>query len=66
MVWFVEKGRDGATTLYPLSDFKPRKKEGTYQRYLTGAYGAVPDVFEGEFGRAVLPDGYQAGVRATG
>lgn len=42
-IWFVEKGeQDGATVLFPLSDFKPRNKENTERRYLGGGYGAVP------------------------
>jgi hypothetical protein len=42
-IWFVEKGdQDGATNLFPLSDFKPRNRENTERRYLGGGYGAVP------------------------
>ncbi|MFE7125104.1 ATP/GTP-binding protein [Streptomyces sp. NPDC057617] len=42
-VWFVEKSpRTGASTLYPLTDFKPRKGENFERRYLAGSYGAVP------------------------
>lgn len=42
-VWFVEKDVDnGATKLYPLTDFHPRKNENTEGRYLAGGYGAVP------------------------
>jgi len=48
-VWFVEKGGDGATKLYPLSDFRPRKEDNRERRYLGGSYGAVPDVSEYEF-----------------
>lgn len=44
-VWFVEKDKDGATTLFPLTDFHPRKHENTERRYLGGSYGAVPAVF---------------------
>lgn len=46
-IWFVEKGeQDGATILFPLSDFKPRNKENTERRYLGGGYGAVPFIDE--------------------
>ncbi|MFJ6389451.1 ATP/GTP-binding protein [Streptomyces sp. NPDC091972] len=46
-IWFVEKDvATGASELYPLSDFKPRKGENFERRYLSGGYGAVP----------VLPD----------
>ncbi|MGW4485545.1 AAA family ATPase [Amycolatopsis sp. NPDC004368] len=41
-IWFVDKNGDGASELYPLSDFKPRKDQNTERRYLAGAYGAVP------------------------
>ena len=46
-IWFVEKSAEtGASELFPLSDFKPRKGENFERRYLAGSYGAVP----------VLPD----------
>jgi len=46
-VWFTEKDPETAvSTLYPLSDFKPRRGENFERRYLSGSYGAVP----------VLPD----------
>ena len=41
-VWFVEKDTDGASRLYPLTDFYPRKGENTERRYLVGSYGGVP------------------------
>jgi len=41
-VWFTEKDQDGATHLYSLSDFKPRKSENLKRGYLQGRYGAVP------------------------
>ncbi len=41
--WFTEKARDGASRLYPLTDFKPRKGvEPLEKHYLQGRYGAVP------------------------
>lgn len=41
--WFVEKNHDsGASELYPLSDYSPRKDEKVKNRYLYGAYGALP------------------------
>ena len=47
-VWFVDKHADGASNLYPLTDFKPRNEHNLARRYLGGAYGAVPilDGFE--------------------
>jgi uncharacterized protein len=41
-VWFTEKKLDGATVLYPLTDFSPRKSENLERGYLQGRYGAVP------------------------
>lgn len=48
-VWFVDKHTDGASGLYPLTDFKPRNEHNLARRYLGGAYGAVPilDGFDG-------------------
>jgi AAA15 family ATPase/GTPase len=41
-IWFVEKGDDGASKLYPLTDFKPRNNEALERGYLHGRYGALP------------------------
>lgn len=41
-IWFVEREAGGASSLYPLTDFKPRKDQNTERRYLAGSYGAVP------------------------
>lgn len=41
-IWFVEKSKENATTLYPLSDFSPRKGEALQKGYLQGRYGALP------------------------
>jgi uncharacterized protein len=43
-VWFVEKDGEGASHLFPLTDFKPRKHENVERGYLQGRYGAVPFV----------------------
>ncbi|RZQ59892.1 hypothetical protein EWH70_32300 [Amycolatopsis suaedae] len=53
-IWFVEKQADGASTLYPLTDFKPRKEQNTERRYLAGSYGAVPVLDRQDFVDAVL------------
>ncbi|WP_439660928.1 AAA family ATPase [Lentzea sp. HUAS TT2] len=54
-VWFVDKNFDGASDLYPLTDFKPRKEgENLERRYLGGSYGAVPDVQAETFVSALL------------
>jgi hypothetical protein len=52
-IWFVEKDRNGASRLYPLSDFKPREGENRERRYLGGSYGAVPVVSSTGFADAV-------------
>lgn len=41
-VWFVEKNAGGSSSLYPLTDFHPRKDENRERRYLGGSYGGVP------------------------
>lgn len=51
-VWFTEKGEDGATSLYPLTDFNPRKDDAIERRYLQGRYGAVPSFNPAEIERA--------------
>jgi len=38
----VEKDRDQASALIPLSDFSPRKNEALERGYLMGRYGGVP------------------------
>ncbi len=45
-VWLTEK-KDGATVLYPLTDYKPRNGENLERGYLQGRYGAIP--FLGNF-----------------
>jgi AAA15 family ATPase/GTPase len=41
-IWFVEKGTDGSSRLYPLTDFSPRNDEVLDNWYLRGRYGALP------------------------
>ena len=44
-IWFTEKDRYGATTLYSLADFKTnvvRKADNYEDKYLQGRYGALP------------------------
>ncbi|TLS66784.1 ATP-binding protein [Mariprofundus erugo] len=41
-IWFVEKDKDQATELFPLTDFSPRKGEALEKGYLSGRYGALP------------------------
>lgn len=47
-IWFTEKDRYGAATLYSLSDIKDvRKTDNFEESYIRGKYGAVP--YLGEF-----------------
>lgn len=44
-VWFCEKGQDGATNLYSLSEFDPQKVRSTTRfsrQYMLGLFGAIP------------------------
>lgn len=44
-VWFTSKGADGASELFPLAEFKPRRQgENRQKRYLNGSYGAIPEL----------------------
>ena len=45
-IWFTEKDADGATHLYPLTDFSPRKNENIEKGYIQGRYGAIPYIGE--------------------
>lgn len=46
-LWFVDKdGESGASELYSLAEFSPRKDDSILNRYKYGAYGAVPYVEE--------------------
>ena len=51
-IWFTEKGSDGASHLYPLSDYRPRKDESLLTGYFKGRYGALPLFPEHFFDRA--------------
>jgi hypothetical protein len=53
-VWFTSKGDDGASELFPLAEFKPRRQgENRQKRYLNGSYGAIPEPSMELFERAV-------------
>lgn len=47
-IWFFEKNQDGASHLYPLSDFKPRNDESLERWYMRGRYGALPILGESQ------------------
>ena len=54
-IWFVEKDRDGISSLYSLAEFKDedgrgiRKDESYEKNYLTGKYGAIPTLSRFDF-----------------
>jgi AAA15 family ATPase/GTPase len=43
-IWFTEKGKDGATSLYSLADFNFRKELSFYNAYKQGKFGAIPNL----------------------
>ncbi|MFD0884290.1 ATP/GTP-binding protein [Streptosporangium algeriense] len=52
-IWFTQKEDDGASIVFPLSDFHPREHENRQRRYLNGSYGAVPVISDELFAKAV-------------
>lgn len=56
-VWFADKDDEGATHLYPLTDYKPRNKESRVRGYMSGRYGAVPFIPQGLLVEPALSDG---------
>ncbi len=40
-IWFTQKAKDGATSLYPLTKFSPRQKEALERGYYSGRYGGI-------------------------
>jgi len=44
-VWFTEKGEDGSSELYSLSDFKGLNKIRSFLKsYRNGRFGALPNI----------------------
>lgn len=41
-VWLVEKGTDGASVVYPLSDIRTKPGDNIEKGYIQGRFGAVP------------------------
>ena len=41
-IWFAQKDNESSTVFYSLSDFKGRSRTSNYNRYLQGAFGALP------------------------
>ena len=51
-IWLTEKDADGATTLYSMAEFQPKRDEALGRRYLQGRYGGVPLLNPTEFEQA--------------
>jgi len=45
-IWFTEKNPKGATELYSLVEYSPRKDKNIERGYLAGKYGALPFIKE--------------------
>lgn len=45
-IWFVEKSEEGASELYSLWEFSPRREADIEKPYLRGRYGAIPFISE--------------------
>lgn len=45
-IWFTEKKPSGATDLYSLAEYSPRKDKDIKRGYLAGKYGALPFIRE--------------------
>ena len=55
-IWLTEKKADGATTLYSMAEFRPKRDEALAKRYLQGRYGGVPVLDPAEFREAADPN----------
>ncbi len=55
-VWLTEKKADGATTLYSMAEFRPKRDEALAKRYLQGRYGGIPVLDPAEFREAADPN----------
>jgi uncharacterized protein len=54
-IWFTEKTSEGATRLYPLSDYQPRTNQNIETGYLGGRFGAIPFLDEQSLRDAFMP-----------
>jgi len=56
-VWLTEKDNGGASHLYSLLEFSPRKDESLARGYMHGRYGAIPVFGELDFLKGEPPNG---------
>lgn len=54
-VWLTEKDKEGATVVYPLTDYQPRNNENLERGYLQGRYGAIPFLGNFSFIEGLMP-----------
>ena len=55
-IWFCERDANQVSTLFPLTDFKPRKGFEDFEAYyMAGRYGALPII--GNFSNALKNEG---------
>lgn len=54
-IWFTEKDQSGASDLYSLQDYGPRKGEAIQKGYLLGRYGSIPLVEPFVFHSSSMP-----------
>lgn len=64
-IWLVEKGTDGASTLYPVTSIPSRWDENFGRNYLHGVYGAIPRPDFHEAFASVEEDLRDAHIKAT-
>lgn len=43
-IWFIEKNKNGESTIRPLSDFNIKDDTNLVNDYLAGRFGAVPTI----------------------
>lgn len=43
-IWFAEKGRDGSTTIFPLTDIATKNTDNIERGYISGRFGGIPFV----------------------
>lgn len=71
-IWFVERLKNGPSTITPLTEFRPRREESLQRRYLSGRYGGVPMISSSgldTYVQALLPfieEGGRQGISGGG
>ncbi|WP_170185228.1 AAA family ATPase [Saccharothrix texasensis] len=54
-IWLVQKNKVGASDVYPLTDFTPRRLENLERGYLQGRYGAIPFINQSQLKDLLSP-----------